>query len=384
VAFVACVCCAACAFATVADASPWLAEPAVGIGGEYQSNPQFRVPSGASGTTGFASFSFPARWRDGRYGLDLGVGATLRGADGGSNARNQSDFGVTASATRGGDRSTVSGSADFSQTNLLGANAPNVGLNRASGAERRYGARLVGDWQASEYDAVSLSAQWSRRDYDADPGSGLVDSDDRAVSLSYSRALRPNLQILVAGQGSEYEPDSTAPTSRTLSLQAGFAVEPADGWSVRATYGRSRVRFGGLSVPSNVYDLSLARRTELGALSFGASQNFQASPFGSIAKSRVYSGSYSRPLTERLSAAASASRTESTELFFGLTFVVRNTDEAALRLGYALSESWLLEGQVRYTRESYPETFFLLGRPSADSVLIGASLSRKFGQLSLF
>lgn len=371
----------ACAVPATAGASPWLVEPSLAMGLEHQTNPEFRVTDGPSSTRGFLGLSFPARWSEGPYGANASIGGTLRGATGSDTSRDQSDFGVSAGATRAADRGSIGVDAVFAQTNLLGASAPDVGLNRSSGNERRYGAGTRADWRPSEYDTVALDLRWSRRAYDAEPGSGLVGSDDANASLSYSRALLPNVQMLVAVAAIEYRPDSTAPDSSSVSLQAGFAWVPAERWALRATYGRSEVRFAGLSAPRDVYDVSVSRQAELGALSVTASQSFDASAFGSIAKRRLYGASYSRTLTERLAATASASRAESTELFFGLSFTKRNTDEAALDVRYALSEPWSLNAQTRYTRESYPETFFLLGRPSADSVFVGVSLQRRFGSV---
>jgi hypothetical protein len=366
-----------------AGASPWLVEPAVTLGVEHQTNPEFRVADGPSSTQGYVGVAFPAEWRDGRYGAQLSVGGTLRQASGSTSARDQSDFGVSAAASRGADQGSVGVSASFGQTNLLGANAPDVGLNRAAGSERRYSVGTRADWRPTEYDALALDLRWSRTDYDASAAAGLVGNDDATAALSYSRALRPNLQALATASAIEYRPDGSAPSSRSASLQAGLGWLPAAGWTLRATYGRSRVRFAGRSAPSDVYDLSVARQTEFGTVSFSASQSFQASPFGSIAKRRGYGGGYSRALSERLASTISASRTENTELFRGLSFTKRNTDEATIGVSYALDEPWQVAGQLRYTRESYPETVFLRRRPAADSVFAGVSLQRRFGRVSV-
>lgn len=373
----------ACVVSGTAGASPWLVEPSLTAGVEHQTNPEFRIAHGPSSTQGFVGVAFPAEWREGRYQAQLSIGGTLRQASGSTSARDQSDYGLTAAASRGGERGTVGASASFGQTNLLGANAPDVGLNRGAGTERRYAVGTRADWRPTEYDSLALDLRWSRSDYDAPAGSGLVGSDDTTAALSYSRSLRPNLQLLVSASAIEYRPDSSAPTSSSASLQAGLGWVPAAGWTLRATYGRSRARFSGVSAPSDVYDASVARQTELGSLSFSASQSFQASPFGSIAKRRAYGAAYSRALSARLAGTAAASRAESTELFRGLTFTKRNTDEAAAGLSYALGEPWVLGAQLRYTRESYPATFLLRGRPAADSAYAGISLQRRFGRVSV-
>jgi hypothetical protein len=371
-----------------AEASPWLLQPSVSASSDHQSNATFS-PERADATTQVGiGLSLPAEWQDGRYAVQIDPTVQLRRARGGS-VSDTSDASLFAAASRSGERTTLAARLGYAQRDLLGvgtapAGSPDVGLNRAGADENTWAAGASVNWRASERDSVFLEFGGQQRRYDGGEPA-LVGSDDLSAALSYSRALTRRLQALVAFGGREFQPANGAGRSRSASAQAGFGVQLTELWSARASYGRSRLRsrITGLTVPGAVYQVSLARRTETGALSFAADQQFQSSAFGTVVKRRDLAISYSAPITERVSASVALRRADETETFSDVRFAARRMDEVSGALSWAATEVWSVTANAGWRRSEAPDTALRAGVPGASSWIGGLSVGRRFGTIAV-
>jgi hypothetical protein len=311
----------------------------------------------------------------------------LRGGRGAGSGPDTNDLGIAFDGTRGGDRTSMTASVGYRRSDLLGPSATDVGLNRSSGTETTSEARAGVAWAVSEYDSLNGTAGWRSRRFGSGASGRLVDSSDWTLGVSYSRALSARWSLLAAYSQSSYRPEQDLPESTTRGLQFGFSVRASPHWLVRATTGRSRARYPGTgaSFSGSVYDVAVTRALERGGLALNASQSLDGTAFGSVARRRAASLSWTVPVSERLAFDASAQYSQDREVFVGLRLDARTRESLELRASYALSEIWSLGLGARAARERADATAF--GRPSspaATSYDASLSVARRFGSIDLF
>jgi hypothetical protein len=377
---------AALAAAAPAAAAPWIVTPSAGLSAEYQSNPAYSVDDPSSTTQAAVNLSLPAEWRSGRWSALLNANATLRGTQGRTAGPDSSDWALGGGVQRASERLSFAANAGYARRDLLGGGVVDAGLDRSNGSETTTNGGVSVGWAITEYDSASASLTRVTRSFAAPADAGLIGSRDAIGSVSWSRALSPRLQFVVAAQRATYAPGGSVGRSTSTNLQAGLAAQPTEFWSLRATYGRSRARsdFSSGRISGGVYDVSASRRLEASALTLTANRALQSSAFGSVVEQTTYAATWSAPLAERLSATLSASRRDESEVFASFALGARRMTAASAGLSYALTETWSLSGTGAWSRESYPDTAFRRAVPSADSVGVTLGVSRRFGDITLF
>lgn len=369
--------------AGTAAGSPGVAQPSFAVSGAYRSNSGYSVGGGEASNQLSLALGMPMTWARGRHEVALSPSLSLR-RDRGTTARDDRDLGIGGSLRREGERLSLGAGASWNEVSLLSPDAPDIGPDRTEGAQRSTRASLEARWFASEVSAVSLVARSQRTRFDADESAGLRGSDDLVVSGNYSRALGPRVRLIGGVSRSRFTAEGTPSGSTATSAQAGLDLTLGPLWSASASYGRSRVeRAGGATVPSTVYDVSLARRAELGSLSLAASQSLQSSAFGAVARQRNWTVGWSQPFSPRLGGGVTARRQDSVDVVAGFDLQRIRTEEIAGSLSYGLSELWTLGGSAGWSRQSALPTPLLPETRTASSWSASLSLSRRIGTLRI-
>jgi hypothetical protein len=369
-----------------AHASPWQLEPGVSASTEYQSNPAYRVRGGSATTQAVIGIALPARWREGRHAIDLNLDGHYRGGRGEFATADASDLSLGGAWERAGERSSFRLSGGVARTDTLGTGTAGLGVDRVNAVERTTRGGVESTWLASPLSTVAFDARWSARRFEGGAASGYVDSDEGSATLTYLRALSPALQLVASLANNRFRPDLPAGESSSTSLQAGFAWQPVEPWSLRLTAGRSRARIERLGAGTSgaVYDVQTALRTELGSVSASATQTFQSSAFGALVRERSYRLVASRALTARTALGADLAYVDARQAFFGFDVFERRTEAVGATATHALSEAWSVVGALRVTRERYPATLVRTGVPAATSASVSVGVSRRFGATRLF
>jgi hypothetical protein len=370
--------------AEVDAGAPWIVQPAIRLSAEYQSNPAYDIGGARYGASQTLGLSLPLSSEFGRQQIQLAANASLHDARGAS-AGNTSSYDVNGLWSRPGERSTVSLGATSARSSLIGADRADIGVSRGTGYDISHSARAASSWRLSERDTVAANAglRWQRFDVSTD--SDLVGGRFGTGGATYTRALGPQLQLLLSVNAGRSESDDRARRSSSAGWQVGASYQADEVWGLSVNIGRSKVRntATGMTSSGATYDVSVSRPTATGTWALAASRGLEASAFGTLVRQDDAALSYSNALSERLSISAQLSWSAVRDTFIGFDLGRREIRQANVTASYALTRDWSLSLQVSHSESSGPGT-----APSARSVATSTggsvSLSRRFNPVSPF
>lgn len=251
-----------------------------------------------------------------------------------------------------GERLSWRGNAVAARDTTLTSELGVTGLTQLNQRHEGYNVSLGPAWQASERLLIASSAGWQLSRY-PDPETTLRDYRYGTVGVSAVYALSDRASLSLVGSTGRYSTESAVRDTRnaSVSLEAQYAW--SERWIVSVGAGPSWVEAGRSSEHGYVYNFSLARRMERGALSVSASRQQSPSGFGLLTEADEAGLDFTLQVSERLTGSATAGFVRRKDALPELRLNLQELRyrHAGLHLNWTLNPHWQLSGGLSHKRQ---------------------------------
>lgn len=369
--------------APAAVAAPWIAQPTVSLSADYQSNPLYNTVDARPGRSESIRLSVPVSTESGRNRVFMTANAQAYDSHGASSG-NTFGYQVDGLWSRGGERTSVSLSANSSRTSLIGSTSVDIGNNRAGGYQNGQGAALAGSWSPDERGNLEGYLRFTRDHFDAPLNPELVDGRFATAGATYSHVMNPQARWSLSASAGRSEAEDNSRRSSNFGMQLGMAYQFSELWRLQAALGRSTVRnsLDGAESSGATYSFSLARTMALGSIAINASRGLQASAYGTSALVDTAALTHALRLSDRLNLSADLSWNRSRDTNIGFNIQSREFRQASIAVSRSMTAEWTLSLTGRYTQSDSIQGMSSL-RSVASSMAGTLSVGRRFNPVGL-